>query len=47
MNQSEIKRLQYIAYSAYSTHGPFTIDEWFYAIEWLRENPQYKIKLGK
>lgn len=42
--KDEISRLVLIANSAYSTHGPFTIDEWFYACEWLRENPQYQIK---
>jgi hypothetical protein len=37
----EIKRLLAIGLSAYGPTADFTIDEWFYAKEWIRMNPQY------
>ena len=44
-SEKEIKRLVLIANSGYATHKDYTVEEWFYASDWLRKNPKYKVKL--
>jgi hypothetical protein len=45
--QNEEKRNLLIAFSAYSTKGPYSIDEWLKVQDMKRNDPDFKKKYDK
>jgi hypothetical protein len=44
MSEKDLKRKLLIASSSYSTHGDYTLDEWFEAQDLRRNNSDFKKK---